>query len=249
MDLIFVAMALLPAALLMYYIYKKDGVEKEPGGLLFRLFLFGCIAAVLAGTLESLGTDVLSLFLEPGTPAFTMAFAFLVVAVIEEGLKFFFLKRRTWNHPAFSHRFDGVVYAVFVSLGFAALENLGYVAMYGLSAAISRAFLAVPAHMGFAVFMGSCYGDAKACELRGRRRARSLYLWAGYLLAVFLHGFYDTCAMLQSTAATTTFFAFVILMYILVIRHIRKEAREDAAFSGAGGEHGSPWQSRKDPWD
>ncbi len=95
-------------------------------------------------------------------PAYTILLAFLVVAVVEEGTKFVFLKLRTWRDPNFNFRFDGIVYAVFVSLGFAAFENINYVLGYGLTVALPRAVLAIPAHMGFAVFMGLFYGRGKA---------------------------------------------------------------------------------------
>ena len=77
--------------------------------------------------LEAVFQTVLDLLVDPGSPAYTILLAFLVVAVVEEGTKFWMLKRRTWNHPAFNYRFDGIVYAVFVSLGFAAYENTTYV--------------------------------------------------------------------------------------------------------------------------
>ena len=122
-------------------------MEKEPPGLLFSLILMGFAAALAATVLEELGESVLSAFLDPSSPAYTIALAFLVVAVVEEGGKLFFLKQRTWRDPNFNYRFDGVVYAVFVSLGFAALENINYVFGYGLQVAVPRALLAIPAHM------------------------------------------------------------------------------------------------------
>lgn len=78
-----------------------------------------------------------------------------------------FLHARTWRNPNFNYRFDGIVYAVFVSLGFAAFENIQYVLHYGLSVALPRAIFAVPGHMSFAVFMGLFYGRAKLYEAWG----------------------------------------------------------------------------------
>jgi RsiW-degrading membrane proteinase PrsW (M82 family) len=52
-------------------------------------------------------------------------------------------------------------------------------------------------------------------------------LWAGYLQAVILHGFYDTCAVMENETMTIIFFAFVVLMDIAVIRMIKKDSRED----------------------
>ena len=161
------------------------------------------------------------------SPAYTIVLAFLVVAVAEEGTKFLLLKLRTWKDPNFNFRFDGIVYAVFISLGFAAFENVQYVFNYGLSVAMPRALLAIPGHMGFAVFMGLFYGRAKICANRGDGVGRFLNMLAGYLSAVLLHGFYDSCAMLGSVAATVLFAVFVAVMYIAVIRTVKKESATD----------------------
>ena len=142
----------------------------------------------------------------------------VVVAAVEEGMKFWLLKRRTWNHPAFNYRFDGIVYAVFVSLGFAAYENILYVFHYGLSVALPRALLAVPGHMSFAVCMGIYYGRAKLCAGWGDDLNAQRNLWTGYLFSVFLHGVYDACAMIGTMLATVLFVAFVIAMYVIVTR-------------------------------
>lgn len=224
---IYILAAVLPAIFLMRYIYRQDKVEKEPSGLLFSLVFMGVAAALASIVLETVGQRILNSLLDESNPAYTILFAFLVVAVVEEGTKFFFLKRRTWRDYNFNFRFDGIVYAVFVSLGFAAFENIRYVLGYGLTVAVPRAILSIPGHMGFAVFMGLFYGRAKQCEARGDSRGKNLNLWVGYLSAVLLHGFYDSCAMIGNTLSTAVFLLFVILMYIIVIRLIKKESRQD----------------------
>ena len=175
--------------------------------------------------------DDLTLLVDPGSPVYTILLAFLVVAAVEEGTKYWLLKRRTWNHPAFNYRFDGIVYAVFVSLGFAAYENIQYVLHYGLSVALPRAFLAVPGHMSFAVCMGIYYGRAKLCEGWGDYDGVRKNLRTGYLFAVFLHGFYDACAMIGTTRATILFLAFAALMFFKVYRQLKRESLTDAPVS------------------
>ncbi len=224
---IYILAAILPAVFLMCYIYSQDKYEPEPGNLLWSLVLSGVAAALVSILLESVGETVLSKFVSEDSPDYSIILAFLVVAVVEEGTKFFFLKRKTWNNPNFNFRYDGVVYAVFVSLGFAAFENVEYVFRYGLSVVASRALLAIPAHMGFAVFMGSFYGRAKICEARGDRTGKTLNLLAGYLVAVFLHGFYDSTAMIGTSQSMWMFVAFVIIMYIVVYNKIKSESRND----------------------
>lgn len=224
---IYILAAVLPAIILLRYIYRTDTVEKEPPMLLALLLVMGVVAALCSGILEVLGETVLNALVDPGSPAYTILLAFLVVAIVEEGMKFLLLKKCTWYHPAFNYRFDGIVYAVFVSLGFAAFENIQYVLHYGLSVALPRALLAVPGHMSFSVFMGVFYGRAKLCEAYGYRRGMKRNLLTGYLIAVFLHGFYDSCAMIGSARSTLVFLVFVALMYWRVFRLVKRESASD----------------------
>jgi RsiW-degrading membrane proteinase PrsW (M82 family) len=225
---IYILAAVLPAAFLMRYIYFEDTIEKEPRELLVRLVLLGVAAALVSIFLESLGKNLLSSLLDESSPVYTVLFAFLVVSAVEEGTKFYFLRRRTWNDPNFNYRFDGIVYAVFVSLGFAAFENISYVMGYGLTVAVPRAVLAIPGHMGFAVFMGLFFGRAKLYENKGDMGKRNLNLWAGYLSAVVLHGIYDTCVMLGNVMCAVLFVVYVVAMYIIVIRLVKKESAADS---------------------
>ena len=225
---VYILAAVLPAIILLRYIYKHDTVEKEPPGLLLTLLFMGVLAALCATVLEAIFQTVLGLLVDPGSPVYTILLAFLVVAVVEEGTKFWLLKRRTWYHPAFNYRFDGIVYAVFVSLGFAAYENITYVLRYGLSVALPRALLAVPGHAAFAVVMGAFYGRAKLREGWGDLREARRDLWTGYLFAVLLHGFYDTCAMIGTMISTVVFLVFVALMFLGIFRLVKKESATDA---------------------
>ena len=143
-------------------------------------------------------------------------------------MKYVFLYRRTWNDPNFNFRFDGIVYAVFVSLGFAAYENIRYVLHYGLSVALPRALLAIPGHMSFAVVMGLFYGRARLLANRGELQAAARSRHMGYLSAVVLHGFYDACAMIGTGIATAAFLLFVTLMFTGVFRLVRRESATDA---------------------
>lgn len=224
---IYVLAAVVPAVVLMRYVYRQDRVEREPPRLLGGLALRGVYAALAAIVLETLGQSVLNALVSRDNPRHVVLTAFLVVAVVEEGTKFFFLYRRTWRDPNFNYRFDAIVYAVFVSLGFAAFENVKYVFSYGLSVALPRAILAIPGHMGFAVFMGWFYGRAKLRSDLGDGLGARVNLALGYLAAVFLHGMYDTCCMTGTARSTLVFAAVVAVLYLAVFRLIRREARND----------------------
>ena len=223
----YAAAALLPAIVLLRYIYRHDHIEKEPSALLLRLLLGGVLSAFTAILLETVGMWILPVFAEPETELYNVLLAFCVVAVSEEGAKLFFLRKYSWNQPAFNYMFDGIVYAVFVSLGFAAFENVKYVFEYGLSVAVTRALLAVPAHMAFAVFMGIFYGRARCHANCGNLvRAKSSLLMA-FISAMLLHGFYDACLMVGTDLSLIVFLGFVVFMYFFVSCVVKAASKED----------------------
>lgn len=225
---LYVAAAVLPAVFLMRYIYKKDTVEKESPRLLWACVGRGVLAVIASIVLETIGEAVLNTSgLKANTPAYTAVLAFLVVAVVEEGTKYFFMARLTWRNPEFNYRFDGIVYAAFTSLGFAALENIKYVFSFGLSVALPRAVLSIPGHLGFAVVFGVFYGRARYAANRRQPVKRTVNLIVGYILAVLLHGTYDFCAMRGTARSTGFFIGFVILMYIVIFNLIRHESWTD----------------------
>lgn len=225
--IIYVTAALVPAFFLIRYIYVHDTIETEPPLLLLNLVLWGVLAALAASMLEMIGQALLGSFVPASSPNYVFYFAFLVVAATEEGMKYLFLYRKTWRDPNFNCRFDGIVYAAFVSLGFAGFENILYVFQYGLSVALPRAILAIPGHLGFSVFMGFFYSRAKRRYDIGQITTGRIHLLLAYLAPVFLHGVYDSCCMLGSNMSTVVFLLFVAAMYFIVIRLIKRESRTD----------------------
>ncbi len=232
MDILLLAVALAPAVILLSYIYRMDSVEKEPLSLLFRLFAFGAVACIPTVAAELIGDRIIGTIFVPESTLYYVFDAFLVVGLAEEGFKYFFLKKVAWRSPEFNYCFDGIVYAVFVSLGFAALENIFYVLDYGLVTGFYRMFLAVPGHMAFAVYMGLFFGEAKLCEVRGdlagMRRNQKKALFS----AIALHGLYDLCLFLGGYLATIVFAALVLFLYIHTVRTIKKRAQADRPLSG-----------------
>jgi protease PrsW len=111
--------------------------------------------------------------------------AFLLVALVEEFSKFLFVRGVLYDDAHFNEPFDGIVYSVMVSMGFATLENILYVSQGGFSTAIVRMFTAVPAHATFAVLMGYYIGKAKF------EKGMAYLSWAGLLAATLFHGAYD----------------------------------------------------------
>ena len=228
MITIYVLAAVLPAVFLMCYIYKMDTYEKEPAYLLWSCILRGVLAALVSIILEMIGENLLGVSpVDKNSVTYTALLAFLVVAVVEEGTKYFFMGRLTWRDPNFNYLFDAIVYSAFTSLGFAAFENVKYVFSYGLGVALTRAVLAVPGHLGFSVVFGYFYGRAKLARDRGYRALSAVNIAIGYALAVFLHGFYDFCAMTDTNQSMALFIAFVVIMYVVIILLLRRESRHN----------------------
>ena len=220
--------AVLPAAYLMIRVYRSDRMEPEPARLLIGLVLLGMISTALAGTAEQIGDAILRyLGAEEDSLLYNALFFFLVVGPAEEGFKYAVLRWRTWRHPAFDCQYDGVVYAVFVSLGFALWENIGYVLMFGMQTAIARALTAVPGHACFGVFMGAWYGIAKRYSLYGYETESKRCRWLCVIVPAVIHGCYDFIASLESEYFVLVFLAFVIVMFITALRFVKRLSAKD----------------------
>jgi hypothetical protein len=185
---ILIAAAVIPAIVLLRFVYKEDRLDKESPGLLLSLVIFGILSTFAAIVTEQIGEAILGILLPQSSTAYNVLLYFVVVALSEEGFKYLLLKKRTWYSGEFNCQFDGIVYAVFVALGFALWENISYVLMYGLGTAAVRAVTAVPGHACFGVFMGAFYGLAKRYDNFGDEyRSRRCRRFA-VLVPVLLHG-------------------------------------------------------------
>lgn len=231
---ILIAAAVLPAIFLLVHVYRADKLEKEPAPLLISLVLYGIAATFIALVLERAGSFLLGLWFEEGSVAYNAIMYFGIVAFSEEGAKYFLLRRRTWHSAAFNCQFDGVVYAVFVALGFALWENISYVLMYGLSTALVRAVTAVPGHACFGVFMGAWYGMAKRWEGTGfESRSRTCRTMA-LLLPALIHGCYDFIATYEDAGVSGIFAVFVVLLFVVSLILVRRLSANDRYINNSG---------------
>ena len=178
-------MAVAPVMVIIIYIYFQDKYEKEPIGLLLTSFLFGAIVSILIVTILYMFTGRYI----PITDEFSVwqqfIQAFVVVALAEEFSKYVIVKYFNQPRKAFNEPYDGIIYAVMVSMGFACTENIMYVLEGGYQTAILRAFTAVPAHATFGILMGYYMGKAKFSNNRLKLNITGLFL------AVLFHGAYD----------------------------------------------------------
>jgi protease PrsW len=176
--------SIFPVVIFLYMIYQKDH-EKEPISLLFKCLLGGCLSTLLS-LLMSIPLGAIS-GVFPGAFLSSIHQSFLEAAIPEELAKFGILYFLIWKSRELDHSYDGIVYSVFVSLGFALIENILYVFEGGFSVAIARAILAVPGHGLFGVMMGYYFSLARFHEGRKRRE----FLIKSLVMPILFHGAYD----------------------------------------------------------
>ncbi|MCE2833580.1 MAG: PrsW family glutamic-type intramembrane protease [Chitinophagaceae bacterium] len=159
------ALSIAPGIAISLYFFFKDEYNREPRRHVIISFFLGMVSALLAGVIESVA---LALTGDNGSESilFTALKAFLIVGFTEEWCKYLMVKKYAFPKPEFDEPFDGIVYAVMVSMGFATLENILYVMEHGLATAIIRMFLSVPAHACFAVDPWSARGHFLSRLLR-----------------------------------------------------------------------------------
>lgn len=178
-------MAVAPVLVILIYIYVHDKYEKEPLGLLLVNFLLGAILSIIIVTILYLFTGRFIVVTDEYSIWQQFIQAFIVVALSEEFSKYIIVRYFAQTKKAFNEPFDGIVYAVTVSMGFACTENILYVLEGGFETAIMRSFTAVPAHATFGILMGYYMGKAKFSNNRIKLNLTGLFL------AVLFHGAYD----------------------------------------------------------
>jgi RsiW-degrading membrane proteinase PrsW (M82 family) len=143
---------------------------------------------------------------------------FIVAGATEEAFKYFAVFILIWRNRNFNEKFDGIVYAVSIALGFAAIENLLYVfSNNSMQVGLLRAFTAVPGHTIFGIVMGFYLGLARFSPY-----GKGKWLLYAFLVPWLLHGIYDFMLMSGHPLLLLTFIPFLIFMY----RHGLKRMRE-----------------------
>lgn len=213
MDIFIILLtALLPIAILMYYIYHKDKKSPEPTGQLVKAFFYGILSVPLSfcmsiplGLIGVFPTEVTSILGSVST-------AFFGAAIPEEIAKFIMLWLLLRKNPYFDEKMDGIVYAVCVSLGFAALENIMYLfsnAESYLSVGIVRAIFAIPGHFCFGILMGYYYSLAEFYP-KTPKKNKVLILIA----PILVHGLYDSILfIINVTPAISGILLIVFLIF------------------------------------
>ena len=211
MDLILLSLA--PVFIIGGYIYYRDKYDKEPMRFIWKALLAGALIVIPVIFVE----QFLSIFL-PFFPGILNAayHGFVVAAFTEESFKFLALFLLFWRTNIFNEKFDGIVYATFISLGFAGVENVMYVLQYGASTGFTRALTAVPAHAVFGVTMGFYAGQARFYDKKRKELLRK-----AILVPLLLHGIYDFILMTGYNWLLVFWLAFVVFLYISALKRIK----------------------------
>lgn len=230
MDALILILAVLPVIVLMIYVYKKDKYEKEPIGMLVKAFLLGILSIPLALYCDEIFAEML-----PGKTVFFEAF--FQAGIPEELAKWGLFMLFIWKNKNFNEFFDGIVYACFIGLGFACIENIMYVFDYesysdAIHTGVMRALLSVPGHFLFAVIMGYYLGLAKF-----KQNDRKKFLIFSILFPIIAHGLFDYLLMLPGALSENDvewlgvfllilFFYLDVKLWKICLRHIEKLQEE-----------------------
>jgi protease PrsW len=197
-----------PALALMSFFYLKDKIT-EPISLIIRTFIYGCLIVFPIMFIQYAfeGIQVNSIFVE----------SFFIVAFLEEFFKWFIFLYVIYQHTEFDAHYDGIVYAVSISLGFATVENILYLFVNGIEYAFTRALFPVSSHALFGVIMGYHFGKAKMKE--------SNVIWH-IVLALFipiaLHGTYNSILMVVGENWAFYAIPFMIVLWFFSMHHAKK---------------------------
>ncbi|AKS38701.1 protease [Anoxybacillus gonensis] len=198
-----------PGLALLSYFYLKDEYETEPLSLVLRMFLYGTFLVFPLMFIQHV------LKVEHMLPnAFVEAF--LSTSLLEEFFKWFVFYYAIYDHREFNEPYDGIVYGVSVSLGFATLENILYLFANGVEFAVTRALLPVSSHALFGVIMGFYLGRAKF----GLPKKEKNYIWLSFLLPFLFHGIYDYILLTQERWIYYML-PFMIFLWWLALRKVK----------------------------
>lgn len=222
--MILLGISILPVLLLLLFIYRQDKYEKEPFWLLMLAFFGGIFSILLDLILVSIvnaiwysDTVFYSAFIEAGFP--------------EELCKFVVLFLLIWWNKNFNEHIDGIVYAAFVGMGFACIENILYVFGSGFGTGIMRGIISVPGHFLFGVLMGYFLSLAKFST-----KGKLGYLLLSIIVPGVVHGLFDWMLMVTDQVGLlgqllilALFIIGDIFLWIVGVRSIRKH-RENSPF-------------------
>ncbi len=222
---------LLPILFWGFYHHHKDRHLPEPVGHLALAFVLGVISAAISKALyvalgwASLRYDALAL--ADGNTLGLLAYSMLAIGPVEEFAKMLPFLLLVLRLPEMDEPIDGIIYASFIALGYAAVENILYLEYLTATESAARGFAGPVVHMLFASIWGYTIGCA---HLRGEPLLPAIL--RGFLLAAGLHGLYDFIVLQQSLNALPVAAVLILGGWIWRLRLLRA-LHEHAVLGGA----------------
>jgi len=223
---------LLPVLFWAAYHYHKDRHLPEPPLNLLLCFGLGLAAAPLSKLmymgLEPLGLRFDAVALAESSPAGLLAYALLAIGPIEELAKLLPFLLVVVRFKAFDEAMDGIIYASFIGLGYAAAENVYYLEYLRPLEAAARGFASPVVHILFASIWAHWFTRAWLA-----RKAVALPLIIGFVVAAMLHGIYDFLVLLEPVAALPIAAALIVTIWIwrlVLMRKLHRDALQESAF-------------------
>lgn len=207
-----IAVSLIPGLLWLSYFYLQDRYEPEPKGLILKVFFGGMLMVLPAGFLEMIWRTPLQEARLTGDLVLLFLYSFLMIGLIEEGVKMAFLTLVIYPHHELDEPVDGIVYGITVGLGFAVLENLFYTQALGFHVGLIRAVIGCLAHAAFT-------GTGAYYLSLAKKNNQPWLILKGLGVAVFWHGLYDF--LLFTEQPVLAFIAFLSIGF-LIVRLIEK---------------------------
>ena len=169
--------AIIPPLVIAFFIYRNDLYEIEPHKLLLSTFFIGFVITIPMIIIETItGYILTNIFL----------YSLFGVAIVEEGIKYLVLLLYNYPKDDFNEPYDGIIYSVMLTMGFALIENILYVIEGGRDVAILRMFTTIPMHATCGIIMGYFLGKAKM-ESENISQNKLLAL----IIPTLIHGFYN----------------------------------------------------------
>jgi len=207
-DLLILAVAPVVACLL--WVYLKDKYEKEPINILLRFFVLGIVVSILSIIVEKF---LININIFTGY-SYILYMSFIVAALTEEGIKALILIPSLLKEKDFNEKLDGVIYSIFLSLGFATVENIIYLFFENVDLAyevgIIRAIISIPAHIIFAINMGYYISKYK---FSNKNIGKKHYIIMSILVPVLIHGLFDFILMIQYRWAIIVFIVYIVFLW------------------------------------
>ena len=204
--------AIAPGLSLMSFFYLKDRFDQEPISMIVRTFILGALLVFPIMFIQYA-------FETEGVAQTALSQSFLLSGALEEFFKWFIFLYAVYKHTSFDGHYDGILYGVSISLGFATVENFLYLIANGIEVAVGRAFFPVSSHALFGVLMGYYIGKAKTT---GDSSKKSKLLSVSLFIPIVLHGFYDLILEMWSTYWIYILTPFMILLWMLALRKVKK---------------------------